>query len=957
MFMKGQHFLSCRALRTLILIVASLTASLAAAQNWPSGGPGKIPVRHRSQPFFSIPGTSQFVLPKLAQSSSVQTQAGTNFWLAFPMIYALPGIFDADAWLHLTSEQGAVATVSIGGLGFSTTVNVPAGGETTILLPREAFVPYGEGTHSRAIHVVASQEISVYGVGDEDWASDAFTVWPTATLGKRYVVCGRDAGMNTSENVWQTTMAVVAVSSGTVVTIIPRGEVGTRPAGVPYEVTLNSGEVYQLSGDKGIEDVSGTIVTSNKPVAVFGGTSLSWIPWTSGTGNYLMEQQLPDHIAGTSFPIVPFAGRSTARYRCFALVDNTIVSINGSPITTLDRGGYEEFQWSTAGVVTSNNPVHLFQYANGQEFEHSAEYYGDPTLTTVVPFDRFLTRYVVSSPTPMGVVEDHYLNVIAPSDSLDNVFIDGQPVTGFIQIPTSLFSYAAVSVEPGPHIVESTKPIGVYAYGWGTFDAYSSPAGMNLTPARWNIDNLDLVPNPVAGSLSGVGTVTLDAPAGPEGIQVTLTSGDTNYCRVPATVTVQPGEFEGTFTYNTSLTNVERQVLVTASIGQSVKSKNLTIRPNAFVEFSAAPNPVLGGSISVGKVRLAVNATSSAVFTLSSSNTLAATVPSSVTISAGQSLKTFNITTKPVTVPQTSLIKATWGTETKEFVLQVLPVRITGFVINPSNTYESGVVTAQVTLNGPAPTGGTTVKLTQSNANAATIPASILVPAGQTSKTVNITCKPVTSAQTTIVTAAFGATSMTQQLSVAPITLQSLGFVTPAVTGGSTSTAVLTLPVKAPVGGIKVTLISGNTAAATVPSTVTVPQNAQSVNFVVTTKPVGSTTFVVITGKRNASTVTATLTVKPPELSAFAITPTTIKGGSKATGKLTLTGKAGPGGVTVYVQSNNSAATPPASIVVPANQTTASFQISTSVVSLNTMVQITARSSNVQKNAVLTVTR
>lgn len=277
--------------------------------------------------------------------------------------------------------------------------------------------------------------------------------------------------------------------------------------------------------------------------------------------------------------------------------------------------------------------------------------------------------------------------------------------------------------------------------------------------------------------------------------------------------------------------------------------------------------------------------------------------------------------------------------------------------MTPNNTYESFPATLQVTLNGPAPSGGTNVKLTQSNPNAATIPASILVPAGQLTKSVTITCKPVTSPQTTTITATFGSTSSSQQLSVSPITLQGLNFVNPAVTGGTTTTAVLTLPVKAPAGGIKVTLTSSNTAAATVPAMVTVPQNAQSVNFVVTTKPVGSTSFVTITAKRNASTVTATLTVKPPELSTFSITPTTIKGGSKATGKVTLTGKAGPGGVTIYFQSNNSAAMPPASIVVPANQTAASFQISTSVVSLNTMVQVIARSSNVHKNAVLTVTR
>jgi hypothetical protein len=60
--------------------------------------------------------------------------------------------------------------------------------------------------------------------------------------------------------------------------------------------------------------------------------------------------------------------------------------------------------------------------------------------------------------------------------------------------------------------------------------------------------------------------------------------------------------------------------------------------------------------------------------------------------------------------------------------------------------------------------------------------------------------------------------------------------------------------------------------------------------------------------------------------------------------------------VTIFIQSNNSAAMPPSSVTVPANQTSVSFQIPTSVVSVNTLVQLNARSSTMQKSATLTVT-
>lgn len=642
------------ALRALVLLVGVFSSAISMSQMGASGPLGFLPPKHSTVSWPKPAKTSRFTLPKeLLPFSVQQTQLGTDFWIAFPTIYEPEGNWPISCWLYLTSEQGAVANVSIPGLGLATSVNVPAGGYANVQLPTSAFLEAAEGKQNLGIHVTASQEITLYGVADELYASDGFTAWPVTNLGRRYIVGGRDAGVNKVYPSWQTVMGVVAVANDTTITVTPKTKVGPRAAGVPYQVNLNVGEVYQLIGEVGLEDVSGTIVTSNKSVAVFGGSGMSWIPLQRGTGNYLMEQQLPDHIGGTSFPITPFARRTTARYRCFGLVDNTTVMLNGSPVTAIDRGEFDEFEFSGAGIVTADHPIQLFQFANGQDYEASPEMFADPTMTTVVPSDRYLSRYVVANPATAGAVDVHFLNVIAPTTAIDTVFVDGQQVSGFTLVPGSAYSYASLEVDPGSHIVESTVPIGVTVYGWGLTDGYCFPGGMNLAPINWTIDSVDLTPNPIVGSQQGVGKVTLNAPAGPSGIQVSLSSSDTTYCRVPASVLVQPGQYEASFTFETSLTTVERQVFVTGSYGQSVKARNLTIRPNAFVEFSATPNPVLGGNMAQGKVRLAVNSVGNAVFNLTSSNTLAATVPSSVTISGGQNSKTFTITTKAVTVPQT----------------------------------------------------------------------------------------------------------------------------------------------------------------------------------------------------------------------------------------------------------------------------------------------------------------
>src|SRR3989454_926118 len=67
-----------------------------------------------------------------------------------------------------------------------------------------------------------------------------------------------------------------------------------------------------------------------------------------------------------------------------------------------------------------------------------------------------------------------------------------------------------------------------------------------------------------------------------------------------------------------------------------------------------------------------------------------------------------------------------------------------------------------------------------------------------------------------------------------------------SVTGGSPSTGTVTLSGPAPSGGAAVSLLSGNTAAATVPASVTVAAGASSVTFTVSTSAVTSSTAVTI---------------------------------------------------------------------------------------------------------------
>ena len=91
-------------------------------------------------------------------------------------------------------------------------------------------------------------------------------------------------------------------------------------------------------------------------------------------------------------------------------------------------------------------------------------------------------------------------------------------------------------------------------------------------------------------------------------------------------------------------------------------------------------------------------------------------------------------------------------------------------------------------------------------------------------------------------------------------------------------------------------------------------------------------------------------------LSSFKVAPTGVTGGASATGTVTLTSAAGPGGLTVTLQvfADNPPLTVPPAVFVPAGAKTATFAITTKPVTATVKITIGAKLV-VTKNATLTV--
>ncbi|MFI0941331.1 hypothetical protein [Streptomyces sp. NPDC021020] len=180
------------------------------------------------------------------------------------------------------------------------------------------------------------------------------------------------------------------------------------------------------------------------------------------------------------------------------------------------------------------------------------------------------------------------------------------------------------------------------------------------------------------------------------------------------------------------------------------------------------------------------------------------------------------------------------------------------------------------------------------------------------------------------------------------------------VTGGAPATGTVTLV--APVDGdTVVSLESTDTTVLTVPPTVTVPAGSSSATFTVTTFVFhGSGEFACVEATAGGVTATPCLNSNPapsgPVATAVTFTPAPIPGGSPATGKVRLSGTADSDtGLIHLVSSNPAVLAVPESVLATVGSDTTPFPITTSAVTVDQPVTVTATADGGSASGTVTV--
>jgi hypothetical protein len=252
--------------------------------------------------------------------------------------------------------------------------------------------------------------------------------------------------------------------------------------------------------------------------------------------------------------------------------------------------------------------------------------------------------------------------------------------------------------------------------------------------------------NPFPRVAAGGDTVTLNpgltTSSPPGGVTVGLSS-DSPLLAVPATLFFPAGINQPTLTAVVGHVTAPTIVHLTETLGNQTATGQVEIDPDRVLTALAVnPNPTDASQATNGGVTISVPAQGNGNFlvVLHSSNPAVAGVPASVDFLDGQSTTSFHITLTPVTTRTDVTLTATGGGVTKSSTLSVVPTPPPPFAVElvtvaPTVVAGTGTSTGTVTATTGAPAGGATIQLSTSDPKLATVPATVVIPAGRTSAT------------------------------------------------------------------------------------------------------------------------------------------------------------------------------------------------------------------------------
>ncbi|WP_305952696.1 IgGFc-binding protein [Emticicia oligotrophica] len=541
-----------------------------------------------------------------------QSSNGKDFWLMFENGYQRGRQFS----IYLSAKNNTTGYVEIPGISFYQTFSIKADSVVSIILPNSVETITSDGVEVKGIHIVAIDDISVYGLNGSTASSDAFLGIPKSQLGLYYMIMSYTNTYNSEAGYsYESEFGIVATEDNTLVTIIPSIDTHNHLKDIPYSIVLNKYEVYQLKADPfTLTDLTGTKIVSNKVVSVFGGHVCAFIPVDMPACNHLIEQLPPVEKWGTDFFVTPLKPRSGAIVRVLAAYENTNVIINGELIATLNQGQFYELNsiYNSYYHISTNNPSLVAQFSKGGSYD--SFFSADPFMVLIPPTNQYFGNTIFTTFSLPHTFDYNYVSIITPQTGIGEIKLDGQNVATnlFQQISSTNYYSAQLPLTQGIHQLDASNTLfSSLVYGYGPIsDGYGYIAGQNFPASNAGIIIYNNVRKTLcSGSTIDIGFISTGNVGNITNFEIQLSDQNgsfTNPIKIGNSMTT--GNIPCVIPSNiVSSTNYKiRVVLVSAQIISNIIDK-VTIVPNTDLILQSPENDYSINTMQVSRKIIASN--------------------------------------------------------------------------------------------------------------------------------------------------------------------------------------------------------------------------------------------------------------------------------------------------------------------------------------------------------------
>ncbi|XP_026150201.1 uncharacterized protein LOC113122825 [Mastacembelus armatus] len=424
-------------------------------------------------------GGSPSCVPKPVKRKPVPHHVGwpgREFFLSFMQNY-LPN-YDAPRFqLYITAVQpNAGVTVQVPSLKFKEEKTINAGNGATFSLPTTVEI-YGSVKSPNTVHIKASADVTVTALSYKQDTADTAVIFPVTDWGTEYFIF-------TPTGTPQGSFKEFSVTNGkesNKVEIFPRASISFQGrvygSGSQMVIDLQPYESVQLQSP---HDLSGTRVTSQRPVAVFTGHTCTW---QFSKCNFVFEQLLPVSGWGSSFIVPPLSIQTKYDSVFLQASQPTKVTVqypSRQDVLSLTGGQFKELQYHSPETLSiqADQGIQVLLFFNGVTLNKDKYY--DSFLMTILSTDRYCSSYSIEA---LRDFENQIL-IVAQTSAIAELRIDGVNLPATVQwkkVTGTDFSWAEMPVKYTPdrnrHIVSSSgSSFALYTFGFIQRNAYGSPA-------------------------------------------------------------------------------------------------------------------------------------------------------------------------------------------------------------------------------------------------------------------------------------------------------------------------------------------------------------------------------------------------------------------------------------------------------------------------------------------------